>query len=153
MRRHVIVGVINISTDVDKLYDTDLSDAGWAPSGQEFQDRPRKTRSPRRCAPTLPYVPNYLTCLFVSPPPCPPWPPCEPFVPFMIHQKAILDSSIGAALETREESSHGGHGGHGGCLKIGNQFCRRALGSLSPGPGLLRNDSSRCARENWSRCS
>jgi hypothetical protein len=62
MRRHVIVGVINISTDVDKLYDTDLSDAGWAPSGQEFQGRPRKTRSPRRCAPTLPYVPNYLTC-------------------------------------------------------------------------------------------
>jgi hypothetical protein len=49
--------------------------------------------------------------------------------------KAILDSSIGAALETREESSHGGHGGHGGCLKIGNQFCRRALGSLSPGWG------------------
>ncbi|HEV3208715.1 MAG TPA: hypothetical protein VGY91_00495 [Chthoniobacterales bacterium] len=31
--------------------------------------------------------------------------------------KAILDSSIGAALEIREESSHGGHGGHGGCLK------------------------------------
>jgi hypothetical protein len=67
MRRHVIVGVINISTDVDKLYDTDLSDAGWALIGQEFQGRPRKTWSPRRCAPTLPYVPNYLTCPFVSP--------------------------------------------------------------------------------------
>jgi hypothetical protein len=30
MRGHVIVGVMTISTDVDKLYDTDLSDAGWA---------------------------------------------------------------------------------------------------------------------------
>jgi putative transposase len=27
---HVIVGVMTISTDVDKLYDTDLSDAAWA---------------------------------------------------------------------------------------------------------------------------
>jgi hypothetical protein len=27
MRGHVIVGVMTISTDVDKLYDTDLSDA------------------------------------------------------------------------------------------------------------------------------
>src|SRR6266403_1321784 len=41
-----------------------------SPSGQEFQGRPRKTRSPRRCAPTLPYVPNYLTCPFVSPSLC-----------------------------------------------------------------------------------
>src|ERR1700757_2880516 len=30
MRGHVIVGVMTISTDVDKLYDTDLSDAAWA---------------------------------------------------------------------------------------------------------------------------
>jgi len=30
MRGHVIVGVMTISTDVDKLYDTDLSDSGWA---------------------------------------------------------------------------------------------------------------------------
>ncbi len=30
MRGHVIVGVISISTDVDKLYDTDLTDAAWA---------------------------------------------------------------------------------------------------------------------------
>jgi len=30
MRGHVIVGVMTISTDVDKLYDTDLSDGGWA---------------------------------------------------------------------------------------------------------------------------
>jgi hypothetical protein len=29
MRGHVIVGVMTISTDVNKLYDTDLSDAGW----------------------------------------------------------------------------------------------------------------------------
>jgi hypothetical protein len=29
MRGHVIVGVMTISTDVDKLYDTDLSDAAW----------------------------------------------------------------------------------------------------------------------------
>ena len=57
--------------------------------------------------------------------------------------KAILDSSIGAALETREESSRGGHGGHGGCLKIGNQwFCCRALGSLSPGFGGGMNTKS-----------
>ena len=31
MRGHVIVGVMTISTDVDKLYDTDLSDTAWAP--------------------------------------------------------------------------------------------------------------------------
>jgi hypothetical protein len=30
MRGHVIVGVMTISTDVDKLYDTDLTDAAWA---------------------------------------------------------------------------------------------------------------------------
>jgi hypothetical protein len=30
MRGHVTVGVMTISTDVDKLYDTDLSDAAWA---------------------------------------------------------------------------------------------------------------------------
>src|SRR6266436_8000327 len=30
MRGHVIVGVMTISTDDDKLYDTDLSDAAWA---------------------------------------------------------------------------------------------------------------------------
>src|SRR5208282_3238108 len=30
MRGHVIVGVMAISTDVDKLYDTDLTDAAWA---------------------------------------------------------------------------------------------------------------------------
>ena len=30
MRGHVIVGVMTISTDIDKLYDTDLSDAAWA---------------------------------------------------------------------------------------------------------------------------
>ena len=30
MRGHVIVGVMTISTDVDKLYDTDLSDTAWA---------------------------------------------------------------------------------------------------------------------------
>src|SRR5258707_15398933 len=30
MRGHVIVGVMTISTDVDKLYDTDLTDASWA---------------------------------------------------------------------------------------------------------------------------
>jgi hypothetical protein len=49
--------------------------------------------------------------------------------------KVILDSSIGAALEIREESSHGGHGGHGGCLKsvIKSVVWCRALGSLSPG--------------------
>ncbi len=29
MRGHVIVGVMTISTDVDKLYDTDLTDAAW----------------------------------------------------------------------------------------------------------------------------
>ena len=29
MRGHVIVGVMTISTDIDKLYDTDLSDAAW----------------------------------------------------------------------------------------------------------------------------
>jgi hypothetical protein len=59
--------------------------------------------------------------------------------------KAILDSSIGAALETREESSHGGHGGHGGCLKIGNQwFCCQALDPLSPdlGGGMNTKSSS-----------
>ena len=30
MRGHVIVGVMIISTDVDKPYDTDLTDAAWA---------------------------------------------------------------------------------------------------------------------------
>ena len=30
MRGHVIVGVMTISTDIDKLYDTDLTDAAWA---------------------------------------------------------------------------------------------------------------------------
>jgi len=30
MRGHVIVGAMTISTDVDKLYDTDLTDAAWA---------------------------------------------------------------------------------------------------------------------------
>jgi Putative transposase of IS4/5 family (DUF4096) len=30
VRGHVIVGVMTISTDIDKLYDTDLSDAAWA---------------------------------------------------------------------------------------------------------------------------
>jgi hypothetical protein len=30
MRGHVIVGVMTISTDDDKLYDTDLTDAAWA---------------------------------------------------------------------------------------------------------------------------
>jgi hypothetical protein len=30
MRGHVIVGVMTINTDVDKLYDTDLSDTAWA---------------------------------------------------------------------------------------------------------------------------
>jgi transposase len=30
MRGHVIVGVMTISADVDKLYDTDLTDAAWA---------------------------------------------------------------------------------------------------------------------------
>jgi hypothetical protein len=30
MRGHVIVDVMTISTDVDKLYDTDLTDAAWA---------------------------------------------------------------------------------------------------------------------------
>ena len=30
MRGHLIVGVMTISTDVDKLYDTDLTDAAWA---------------------------------------------------------------------------------------------------------------------------
>ena len=30
MRGHVIVGVMTFSTDVDKLYDTDLTDAAWA---------------------------------------------------------------------------------------------------------------------------
>ena len=30
MRGDVIVGVMTISTDIDKLYDTDLSDAAWA---------------------------------------------------------------------------------------------------------------------------
>jgi putative transposase len=30
MRGHVIVGVMTIGTDVDKLYDTDLVDAAWA---------------------------------------------------------------------------------------------------------------------------
>ena len=30
MRGRVIVGVMTISTDVDKLYDTDLTDAAWA---------------------------------------------------------------------------------------------------------------------------
>src|SRR5260370_41856285 len=29
MRGHVIVGVMTISSDVDKLYDTDLTDAAW----------------------------------------------------------------------------------------------------------------------------
>ena len=29
MRGHVIIGVMTISTDVDKLYDTDLTDAAW----------------------------------------------------------------------------------------------------------------------------
>ena len=29
LRGHVIVGVMTISTDVDKLYDTDLTDAAW----------------------------------------------------------------------------------------------------------------------------
>src|SRR4029077_5569635 len=50
-----------------------------SPSGQEFQGRPRKTRSPRRCAPTLPYVPNYLTC----PSFCPPT-KREPFAVFQV---------------------------------------------------------------------
>src|SRR5271166_1863567 len=30
MSGHVIVGVMTISTHVDKLYDTDLTDAAWA---------------------------------------------------------------------------------------------------------------------------
>src|SRR3984893_12676598 len=30
MRGHAIVGEMTISTDVDKLYDTDLTDAAWA---------------------------------------------------------------------------------------------------------------------------
>jgi Putative transposase of IS4/5 family (DUF4096) len=30
VRGHVILGVMTISTDIDKLYDTDLSDAAWA---------------------------------------------------------------------------------------------------------------------------
>ena len=30
MRGHVIVGVMTISTDVDKLYDADLTDAAWS---------------------------------------------------------------------------------------------------------------------------
>jgi hypothetical protein len=63
--------------------------------------------------------------------------------------KAILDSSIGAALETREESSHGGHGGHGGCLKTGNQwFCCRlwVLSALAWGEMNAKSRNSQQSR-------
>ena len=36
MRGHVIVGAMTISTDVDKLYDTDLTDAAWAHCSRTF---------------------------------------------------------------------------------------------------------------------
>jgi hypothetical protein len=49
MRGHVIVGVMTISTDVDKLYDTDLTDAAWAliapmlPAARPVADHVRST--------------------------------------------------------------------------------------------------------------
>jgi hypothetical protein len=54
----------------------------------------------------------------------------------MIHQKAILDSSIGA-LETREQSSHGGHGGHGGRLKSVISGLLPGFGFSQPWPGRM----------------